>query len=76
MSTFVLCPECGSNLGQWRPFMLEVIRGMEQEISDQIHVDKRDLNPDLIKPIGFLLDALGIKRICCRMHAIPGVNRQ
>ncbi len=49
---------------------------MEHELSEQIHVDKRDLNPDLIRPIGFALDALEIKKICCRMHAIPGVNRQ
>ena len=76
MSGFILCPECSNNLGEVQLFIDLVTEGyIKHSIQNNpkiknYDVSKLKMSPGLIPPIGFILDAVGLKLICCRSHAM------
>jgi len=72
MSAFILCLECGNNLGKFTSFIESYILTSKMLDKDICNIDptKIDLTPNLIPDMRILLDTLGIKKICCRMHIL------
>ena len=74
MSGFILCPECSCNLGEVTEFVILAKQGyykstMKKTFSE-FKADKLELCPNVAKPIGFIMDAVGITNMCCRMHML------
>jgi DNA-directed RNA polymerase subunit N (RpoN/RPB10) len=71
MITVILCMNCGKVLAdKWRLFQQLVKdekqrRGKKENSETPYYMDGKGL-PDT--PEGKVLDALGLKRICCRKH--------
>jgi hypothetical protein len=78
MGSFILCPECSFNLGEIVEFVDLAKQGyyksnLKKSISE-INPEVLELCPNVSKPIGFIMDAVGATNICCRMH-ILGVTK-
>jgi hypothetical protein len=78
MSSFILCPECCSCLGEIYEFINLTKQGYYRSILkktfDEIKPEKLELCPDISKPIGFIMDAVGATNLCCRMHILGVTN--
>lgn len=77
MSCYILCPECGYDLGCVFP-AFKTLQASHNLLccgtGKNIHPDKIDIKPNAIKDIGYILNALKINNICCRMHVICYVD--
>ena len=76
MVGFILCPECSENIGEVAEFIDLVKQGFYKDIDkkENIEPEKLVICPNISKPIGFILDAVGLKNICCRMHILGATN--
>lgn len=76
MATSVLCYECGEYLGAVFRFIEMAKQGYNKEIvaKSNIDVDKIDLCGTVEAPIGFILDAVNLNKICCRKNIIGYVD--
>lgn len=78
MPGFILCPECSENIGEVCEFIHLAKQGYYQtnmkKIFTEIKPEKLELCPDISKPIGFIMDAVGLTNICCRMHILGMTN--
>ena len=76
MPCHVLCPGCGNDIGEMYEFIKFAKQGYYKSINETKTVcpTKLDICPDITKPIGFILDAAGIKMLCCRMHIMGVTN--
>ena len=77
MSGFILCPECCENIGEVSDFIHIAKQGYYQTLKKKIKdIDykKLDICSDITEPIGFILDAVGLTNICCRMHVLGATN--
>lgn len=77
MSCYILCPHCGNDLGSIFPAfqMLQVAHNkLYCESKKNIHPSKIDIKPSGIKDVGYILNALNLNNICCRMHVISYVD--
>ena len=76
MSGLILCPECSNNLGEVQLFIDLAREGfINHSIKNNAKIKNYDvsklkMSPGLIPPIGFILDAAGLKLLCCRSHAM------
>jgi DNA-directed RNA polymerase subunit N (RpoN/RPB10) len=68
----ILCYDCGEMLGELYEFVRIVKEQYYKEIQERerIHPEKLGLHPTAASPIGFILDSVGIKKRCCRMHMV------
>jgi hypothetical protein len=77
MSGFILCPECSCNIGEVYDFINLTKQGYYKTIlkkNNSIKPENLILLPDIVKPIGFILDAAGLTNLCCRMHVLGTTN--
>ena len=76
MSVFILCPSCGNCLGEYYDFIKLVKTGYYKslKLNEKVDIGQIDICPDLAKPIGFILDAVGLDLICCRTHILGATN--
>lgn len=76
MPGFILCPDCGENLGEVFAFIDLARRGFikkvisESEEFKEFSPDKMILNSDVIPPIKEILDAAELPNDCCRVHIL------
>ena len=76
MSGLILCPECSNNLGEiqlfydtvYKVFISDAIK--KNPKTKEYHPSKIKSTPGLIPPVKFILDAVGLKLMCCRMHVM------
>jgi hypothetical protein len=70
--SYILCPECRNCLGEVGKFVVLAKQGFIQTIiADKykdIDINKVDMDEDV--SIGFILDLVGAKLICCRQHLL------
>jgi DNA-directed RNA polymerase subunit N (RpoN/RPB10) len=71
-----LCYECGEYLGSLFEFINIAKQGFYKEITQKsnVDIDKIDLNGSVAEPIGFILDAVKLNKICCRKCIIGYVD--
>jgi len=76
MSGFILCPECKDLLGRYSSFIEGYILTSKMLNKDICNIDptKLDLTPNLIPDMKELLDTLGIKKECSRMHILTNAD--
>lgn len=80
MSGLILCPECSNNLGEVQMFINIVKKGfIDFSVKNNPKIknyapSKLKMNPGIIPPIGFILDAAQLRLICCRTHAMTVVE--
>jgi DNA-directed RNA polymerase subunit N (RpoN/RPB10) len=77
MPCHVLCPSCGNGLAEVYDFIDLARQGYYKsgiKIPTSIKPDKLELVPNIALPIGFILDAAGLKLLCCRMHVLGVTN--
>ena len=77
MPGFILCPECCENLGEVVDFIHLTKQGYYSTLKKEITPvapEKLVICPDISKPIGFILDAVGLNNLCCRMHILGITN--
>jgi DNA-directed RNA polymerase subunit N (RpoN/RPB10) len=78
MPCHVLCPSCGNGLGEVYDFIDLAKQGYYKSLGNKIPTDvksdKLELIPNITMPIGFILDAAGLKLLCCRMHVLGVTN--
>ena len=76
MSAFILCPDCGENIGEVREFVSLARQGLikkvisESEEFKAFSPDKMALNSKVIPPIKDILDAAQLTNNCCRSHIL------
>jgi DNA-directed RNA polymerase subunit N (RpoN/RPB10) len=76
MPCFTLCPDCGENIGEVYEFIDTARRGFIKMVISQskdfkeFSPNKMALNPNVIPPIGEILDAAELPNVCCRMHIL------
>jgi DNA-directed RNA polymerase subunit N (RpoN/RPB10) len=76
MPCFILCPDCGENLGEIYDFIDLARQGyikkvvFQSEKYKEFSPDKMVLNPNVIPPIGAILDAAELNNVCCRIHIL------
>jgi len=68
MACPILCFECGELIGPIFEFINFAKQGFFKEDikNTNVNIDNVGLNPYVIKPIGFILDAVNLNNICCR----------
>jgi DNA-directed RNA polymerase subunit N (RpoN/RPB10) len=76
--SFILCPECSFCLGEIFEFIDLAKQGyykstMKKTFND-VNPEKLEICPNISKPIGFIMDAVGVTNICCRMHILGVTN--
>jgi DNA-directed RNA polymerase subunit N (RpoN/RPB10) len=78
MTSYILSPECGKDLGcLTKAANLLKYKHNERCLESQdgkIDPSCVELKPDVLKPIGYIMDFLGIKKICCRMRILGDVD--
>jgi DNA-directed RNA polymerase subunit N (RpoN/RPB10) len=77
MPGFILCPECSENIGEVCDFIQFAKQGYYQTLKkefSEVLPEKLVICPDITKPIGFILDAVGLTNLCCRMHILGTTN--
>lgn len=76
MPGFILCPDCGENIGEVYKFIDIARQGfikktiLESEEFKEYSPDKMALNSNVIPPIKDILDAAGLTNDCCRVHIL------
>lgn len=71
--TFILCPECRKCLGDVAKFVEYARKGLMKTITENKF---KDISPEKLEltdtgvNIGFILDLVGAKLICCRQHLL------
>lgn len=76
MPCFILCPDCGENLGEVYDFIDLARQGFIKKIIfeskdfKEFSPDKMILNPDVVPPIKEILDAAELTNDCCRIHIL------
>ena len=71
----ILCPSCGECLSEVYDFIQAAKQGYYESLNiKKINVDQLEICPNVTKPIGFILDAAGLKLMCCRMHMLGSTN--
>ena len=74
MACPILCSSCGGGLNEVYDFINLAkqwyYKSLGDKIPENISADKLKIIPNLALPIGFILDAAGLKLICCRMHIL------
>lgn len=77
MSTFILCPACAEDLGCLFPAFQELQkRHNERCLKKNSDIDPScaELKPEVIEPLGYILNMLGLKKRCCRMHMMAYID--
>jgi DNA-directed RNA polymerase subunit N (RpoN/RPB10) len=77
MSCYILCPECGNDLGCVYPAFkcLQAAHNkLYCESEKNIHSSKIDIKSSGNKGVGYILDTLNLNNMCCRMHLISHVD--
>lgn len=77
MPCHILCPSCGEGLAEVFDFIELAKQGYyktSSKIPESVKSDKLELCPNIALPIGFILDAAGLKLLCCRMHVLGVTN--
>lgn len=76
--SFILCPECSFCLGEIYEFVNLAKQGYYkktlEKTLEKTNVNKLEICPNVSKPIGFILDAVGVTNLCCRMHILGITN--
>lgn len=76
--SFILCPECSFCLAEVYEFIDLAKQGYYKSLLknelNEISPEKLEICPDISKPIGFIMDAVGVTNICCRMHILGVTN--
>lgn len=74
MTVFILCLECGEDIGEIYSAYMMLIRKfckkMIKENKYHIDVDMIDFKPELLSNTEFILNSLNITNMCCRTHVI------
>lgn len=69
----ILCPECGDDLSEisnaYKACRAEFVKS-ELSKKAKIDVDKVVFKPNSLTSSEFILKALGINRMCCRIHCM------
>ena len=81
MSYFIRCPSCGFCFAPYIDFFEKAklavfnkdLYNDKSEYKDY-NPDKLALNPGAVPAVGFILDALNIKNICCRTRMLTIMN--
>lgn len=70
MSCHILCPDCAEDLGEVYIAYRKIKDAyVEKELGKYNYdIETVDLKSDVIKSVGFIFIALGIKNQCCRIH--------
>ena len=71
--SFILCPECGYNIGAVSKFISLVKKGRNKRNNKKIsnvNPEVIELCPDLVEPIGDIMDMAGVTKLCCRTHIL------
>lgn len=73
MTCFILCPECGECLGEVFQFYNVVKSNYTKKM---VHFDasKADIKSDFSLKFDFIMNAIQIKKQCCRMHILGYVD--
>lgn len=74
MFGLVVCPSCGSNLGVVGPAFAFALAKLEPPRKEEAAVSSGFAGFAAGMARGPLLDALGVERVCCRMHMISSVT--
>lgn len=80
MPCFTLCPDCGENIGAVYDFIDLARQGFIKKVVSEskeykeFSPDKMVLNPNIIPPIGDILDAADLKNDCCRVHILANID--
>jgi DNA-directed RNA polymerase subunit N (RpoN/RPB10) len=76
--SFILCPECSFCLGEVYEFIDLAKQGYYKSVLkktlDEVSPENLELCPNISKPIGFIMDAVGVTNMCCRMHVLGVTN--
>lgn len=78
MSTYILSPECGDDIG----CLFKAFQLLQQKHNDKCFESQNgtldpscvELKPDVIKPIDYILNVLGLEKECCRMRMVCHVD--
>jgi hypothetical protein len=74
MVVHILCPECSEDLAEIYPlYNMIKIKYCTQLLKDSdnyIDIDKIDLKNDIFVKFEFILEALRINNMCCRIHIL------
>lgn len=76
MPCFILCPDCGENLGEIYDFIDIARQGYIKKVIStskeykNFSPDKMALNSNVIPPIGEIMDAVELSNTCCRVHIL------
>ena len=81
MAQFINCPSCGFCYGVYMEFFNrakealynKVVFGPDSKIKDH-DPEKMALNTGAAPPAEPILDAIGIKNRCCRMHMVSEIK--
>lgn len=75
----VLCPSCGNCIGAVRGFVMKAREGFfEISLKKQnrkVAPSKMQSCPNILPPIGHILDAAHLTNICCRMHVMGSIGQ-
>jgi hypothetical protein len=74
MVVHILCPECSEDLAEIYPFY-NLVKSKYCEIllsdtKNYIDIDKIDIKNDIFIKFEFILEALKIGNMCCRVHIL------
>jgi len=76
--SFILCPECSFCLGEIYEFVILAKQGYYKKTLEKTlentSPETLEICPNISKPIGFILDAVGVTNLCCRMHILGITN--
>jgi len=80
-SNFIRCPSCGRCIATYIEFFnkakhayyTEVLYGNDSDLKD-FDPEKLALNPGSTPPLEELLNAIGIKNRCCRIHIMTTMD--
>jgi DNA-directed RNA polymerase subunit N (RpoN/RPB10) len=75
MVVHILCPECSEDLAEIYPFYILVKNAYCEKLLKKndkfpIHPDKMDFKSDILENFAFILNALHINKMCCRVHIL------
>ncbi len=72
MLHFILCPSCGTRIGRfYEAYSILLAHFHNEELEKnkaEVCVDNILVSKETNVQMGKIFDALGIKKICCRMH--------
>lgn len=78
MVCHILCPECGEDLSDKYYFFEAVKTGYVKDKVKKndypINIEKIEFKSNILEPLDFILNALELKNVCCRMHITTVVD--